>query len=325
MKNKNTDISHTPKLSILNDEDIDKIALYCNALGDKKRLIILRELQNPPFKITLTDLARKLNIPVTSLVHHVEVLENANLLNVFYKNDDKKNTRVLGRKTSEIHLNLYRPVEPEVIKHLCETQEVKVGHYVNFEGGKLLFATNTQVYSLQDNHYFLPQRYEAELVYTRYGVIEYYFDNSVTKKGIVEKIMLYLEICSEFAFYDMNHKSDITFWINNKEVTTYTCKGDYGDRRGKQNPDWWLDVNTQYGEMLCLSIDDKGVYINGTLANDKITVKDLMLEEDNKISIKLGNKKAATNPGGFNIFGKGFGDHPQDIVLKIYYKSNNNT
>ena len=105
--------------------------------------------------------------------------------------------------------------------------------------------------------------------------------NIVTKKGTVEKLVLYIEICSEFPFYDMNHKSDITFWINDKEVTTYTCKGDYGDRRGKQNPDWWLDVNTQYGEMVTLSVDDKGVYINGTLVNDKITIWDLKLEKDN--------------------------------------------
>lgn len=313
--------NNAPRLYIENDDDIEQIEVLCNALGDKKRLIILKELQTPPFKIAITDLARKLNVPITTLVHHVEVLEKAGLININYKNDDKKNTRILGRKIRDIHLNLYRPVEPIEVKHLCETQEMRVGNYINFEGGKLLFATNSQVYLQREDYYYHPQRFNAEIIYTTFGVIEYYFDNFVTKKGTVEKLVLYIEICSEFPFYDMNHKSDITFWINNKEVTTYTCKGDYGDRRGKQNPDWWLDVNTQYGEMVTLSVDDKGVYINGTLVNDKITIWDLKLEKDNKISLKLGNKKTAKNPGGFNIFGKGFGDHAQDIVLQLYYKT----
>ena len=313
--------NNTPRLYIENDDDIEQMEVLCNALGDKKRLIILKELQTPPFKIAITDLARKLNVPITTLVHHVEVLEKAGLITINYKNDDKKNTRILGRKIRDIHLNLYRPVEPVEAKHLCETQEMRVGNYINFEGGKLLFATNSQVYVQREDYYYHPQRFNAEIIYTTFGVIEYYFDNFVTKKGTVEKLVLYIEICSEFPFYDMNHKSDITFWINNKEVTTYTCKGDYGDRRGKQNPDWWLDVNTQYGEMVTLSVDDKGVFINGTLMNDKITIKDLVLEKGNKISLKLGNKKTAKNPGGFNIFGKGFGDHAQDIVLQLYYKT----
>lgn len=313
--------NNMPRLYIENDDDIEQMEVLCNALGDKKRLIILKELQTPPFKIAITDLARKLNVPITTLVHHVEVLEKAGLININYKNDDKKNTRILGRKIRDIYLDLYRPVEPVEAKHLCETQEMRVGNYINFEGVKLLFATNSQVYLQREDYYYHPQRFNAELIYTTFGVIEYYFDNFVTKKGTVEKLVLYIEICSEFPFYDMNHKSDITFWINNKEVTTYTCKGDYGDRRGKQNPDWWLDVNTQYGEMVTLSIDDKGVFINGTLMNDKITIKDLVLEKGNKISLKLGNKKTAKNPGGFNIFGKGFGDHAQDIVLQLYYKT----
>ena len=257
--------NNMPRLYIENDDDIEQMEVLCNARGDKKRLIILKELQTPPFKIAITDLARKLNVPITTLVHHVEVLEKAGLININYKNDDKKNTRILGRKIRDIYLDLYRPVEPVEAKHLCETQEMRVGNYINFEGVKLLFATNSQVYLQREDYYYHPQRFNAELIYTTFGVIEYYFDNFVTKKGTVEKLVLYIEICSEFPFYDMNHKSDITFWINNKEVTTYTCKGDYGDRRGTLNPKWWLNINTQYGKLVTLSIDETGVFINGTL------------------------------------------------------------
>ena len=98
---------NAPKLSILNDEDIDLIAAYCNALGDKKRLIILKELQNPPFKIALTDMARKLNMPITSLVHHVEILEKARECAIdFVKNYDIKDFKTLHEQV--LKHNLFR-------------------------------------------------------------------------------------------------------------------------------------------------------------------------------------------------------------------------
>ena len=313
--------NNSPHLSIENKEDFEQMLTICKALGDRKRLTVIKELQKEPFKIGLTELARKLDLPITTLVHHVEILEKAELINIIYKNDDKKNTRVISRKMKDIHMDLYHPVVQLASKQLCETQEVRVGHYVSFEGDQLKFATNARVHVLSDGYFFSPHKFDAELLFSSYGIVEYYFDNSITRVGTIEKMMFHLEICSEFPFYDMNHKSDITFWINGVEIATHTCDGDYGDRRGKLNPEWWLDINTQYGKMVTVAIDETGVRINGVIVNDKINISHLKLNEGNKISFKLGNKKACKNPGGFNLFGKGFGDYPQDIVLQLYYKT----
>jgi len=35
--------------------------------------------------------------------------------------------------------------------------------------------------------------------------------------------------------------------------------------------------------------------------------------------VKIGIKEDAAHKGGINIFGDGFGDYPQDIVLKLSY------
>ena len=37
------------------------------------------------------------------------------------------------------------------------------------------------------------------------------------------------------------------------------------------------------------------------------------------ISVKIGIKEEAKNIGGISIFGKSFGDYPQDIVMKLEY------
>ena len=117
--------------------------------------------------------------------------------------------------------------------------------------------------------------------------------------------------------------SDITFWINGKELTTYVSEGDYGDRRGFLNPSWWPDVNTQYGKLVNITVNEKGVFVNGNETPSRRRLKDLDLSEGNKIVLSFGNKDTAEHVGGFNVFGSGFGDYPQDICLNLKYELNN--
>ena len=63
------------------------------------------------------------------------------------------------------------------------------------------------------------------------------------------------------------------------------------------------------------------MFLDGVLVNDRITLKDLMLPSSPAVLFRLGNKKDAVNIGGFNIFGKNFGDYPQDIILTAKYKN----
>ena len=49
-------LSIIPKLDLENESDIDNMAILCNALGNKKRLLILKELQKPPFTCSVSEL-----------------------------------------------------------------------------------------------------------------------------------------------------------------------------------------------------------------------------------------------------------------------------
>ena len=274
----------------------------------------------PPYIKTVSELSKKLNLPVSTLMHHLEILEDASLVAFRYKNSSKGAIRLYGRNLRGADLRFYNLHLNSNINQLCDIQSVKVGHFINYEGDTFSFATESKLFDFLGMNCFHPERYNAELIYSPAGVVEYYFDNNIAKRNNVQKLVLSLEICSEAPYFDNTYKSDITFWINNKEIVTHTCEGDYGDRRGTLNPNWWLDINTQYGKIVTLTIDEKGVFLNGSLVNEKINIYDLNLANDNKISLKIGNKKTATNLGGFNIFGSKFGDYSQDIVLQLYYQ-----
>ena len=49
------------------------------------------------------------------------------------------------------------------------------------------------------------------------------------------------------------------------------------------------------------------------------TIDQLLLMEEPFIKVRLGNRKDARYVGGFNLFGKHFGDYDQDLVMTIEY------
>ena len=303
--------------NIDNASDFEQIYLICNALGDRKRLSILKKLQDAPYKFSVRELADEFGMPMSTIIHHLDILDEAKLIRMQYRNDNKKERKTIHSGTWNYAFIINKQVQTISTDQHTYSQIMPVGDYVDFVGEKFYFVGDEKQFSAP----FSPERFGAKLVFTPNGIIEYYFDNKAIKKKKLVGLSFSLEICSEFPFYDNNHKSDITFWINNIEVAKYRCEGDYGDRRGLLNPDWWLNINTQYGKLVNVTVNEKGVFINGALTNRKITLNDLNLTEGQKISLKFGNAVAAEYPGGFNLFGKDFGDYPQDIIFQIHYHS----
>jgi predicted transcriptional regulator len=48
------------------------------------------------------------------------------------------------------------------------------------------------------------------------------------------------------------------------------------------------------------------------------TLDDLELSKHHAIRMRVGIDEKARNPGGMNIFGRGFGDFDQDIVMRLH-------
>ena len=128
-----------------------------------------------------------------------------------------------------------------------------------------------------------------------------------------------MEICSEAPFYRNDWKSEITLFICDKEIGTWISPGDFGGRRGKQNPAWWSDALTQFGILTIWEIREDGAYVNDVKISD-VSINDLDLKKEDYISLKIGVKKDAKYVGGLSLFGKSFGDYNQDILVNFYWK-----
>lgn len=127
-----------------------------------------------------------------------------------------------------------------------------------------------------------------------------------------------MELCSEAPNFDNDWPSDITLWINDVEIGTWTSPGDFGDRRGKLNPDWWIDWATQYGLLKTWRVDKERTTIDMDKVSD-VSLADLALEGRHHLKLRIGIKSDALHKGGINLFGRQFGDYPQDIVMKVHY------
>ena len=93
--------------------------------------------------------------------------------------------------------------------------------------------------------------------------------------------------------------------------------GDYGDKRGIYTPHWWKLEGSQYGELTSWMVSDQGTTVGGEKIS-AVTLSQLAIGDHHSIRLKIGIDDAATNPGGINVFGKGFGNHNQDIVMRLH-------
>ena len=59
-----------------------------------------------------------------------------------------------------------------------------------------------------------------------------------------------------------------------------------------------------------------GTYVDG-MKISPVSLKDLDLDTHHSIRLRIGVKADAKHPGGINIFGRGFGNYDQDIVLRL--------
>jgi predicted transcriptional regulator len=134
-----------------------------------------------------------------------------------------------------------------------------------------------------------------------------------TRVGAIE---LAMELSSEVPGTSKDWPSDITIAINGREIDTWTAPADYGDKRGVHTPGWWKLAGSQYGDRKLWRVTAEGTFRDGQIVSD-CALGDLLLDGHRSIRVRVGVKEDARHPGGINIFGSGFGNHSQDIVVRL--------
>ena len=301
--------------SISKESDYDKIERTGKALASKLRIKILAQVSDSPK--TLTELAKINHITTSTAIFHTNILIEANLLQIRYQPGKKGKTQVFFTGHLEINIDYASNVEKVDQVH---NQSIAIGDYTDANFHEYVrFATENEMYRIEKNDVFNSIRNQAGLIWTGGGQLTYSFSNQFAVENVIKELVISLELCSETFGYRNDWKSDITFSINDVELGTHTSLGDYGGIRGKLNPKWWSSGYTQYGDLISISISENGVAINKKIINKNITLKDLKLSEGNKLQFSIYTKKDSEHYGGFNIFGKNFGNYEQDILLTAIY------
>ncbi|MEI6801322.1 MAG: transcriptional regulator, partial [Pseudomonadota bacterium] len=162
-----------------------------------------------------------------------------------------------------------------------------------------------------------PGRMSAGLIWFTRGFVEYQFPNNIKlMQGEISALEFSMELSSEVPGTAADWPSDISFSVNQVEVGTWTSPGDYGDKRGVYTPDWWKLKGSQYGMLKSVRVTADGTFVDG-MKISPLTLRDLDVDKHRSIRFRIGVNETARHPGGVNIFGRGFGNYDQDIVMRI--------
>ena len=318
------------KLLTLYDNE-DELAKVCSALSVQTRRDIIKIISKAPSSVN--EIAWKLNIPVSTASVNIKSLVDANILRYTSGSSKRGNEKLVSLNMVMFNLMLDR--NPTAPSDNTQTKHVPIGSYTSYKAEPTCgINTPDGVLVIEDTPamFSSPQRFNAGHIWLKCGYLEYKVPllnysgsrtagtTSMLDKHTIRSICFRFELCSETAMYDHNCKSDITFSVNGSEACTFLSAGDFGEHRGRLNPDWHSDNDSQYGLLYSIDIRYDGTYLNEKRVSE-LAIEDLDLAKNDLLTFRIEVKPDAKHVGGFNLFGKTFGDYEQDIDIIITYQN----
>lgn len=302
---------------VLTLDQLQRLAETGKALGSETRIAIIQLLQSR--SLNVKEIADKLRIPISTAASNIKLLEDAGLIITNYQPGVRGSMKLCGRRVNEITILLdLKQAEASNVA----TLNMPVGAFTDCSVRPTCgMASRTEM--LCENspgEFFNAKRMHAQLLWFARGFVEYKFPNSMQAGQSIKRIELSAEVCSEAPKYRMDWPSDITVWLNGVDIGTWLSPGDFGDRPGANNPDWWPEYNTQYGLLKCWSVDEQGAFLDGKRVSG-VTLAQIPNLGNDQITVRIGIGEDAKNIGGVNLFGEAFGDYGQNITMKIEYQS----
>lgn len=306
-----------PTLLSNSDDSDGRFIEITKALASKPRIGILEYLSNRTASVT--EIAKFFDIPITTASLHLKKLEQANIVRSRTTPGKHGQQRIYTRLYDTVVLNLGKNDSRKNTQRFKTVMPVGAFVHCDIKVPCGLAASDAIIGSIDDPVSFSePDRYHAQLVWLAHGFLEYRFPNYTYGLSEPKSIQLSMELCSEAAPSAEDWPSDISLYINNIWVGTWTSPADFADRRGILTPAWWADVSTQYGRLKVWQVNQQGSQID-SLTVSSVSIKDLSLPDQPYITVRIGIDDNAVNKRGMNIIGRGFGDHAQDIIMDIRY------
>ena len=295
----------------------ESVALF-RALGSSTRARIIELLAERELNIGELSLALGLTQP--SVTKHIQILEEAGIVVSDYI-AAPQGTQKRCRCVFERLLVDLAPKVP-VLDGFAET-EVPVGMYTDVDVRPTCgLATKEKFIGLVDApvSFFLPERSQAEILWSAGGWVQYAFPNTIPVNCHIKSIELVMELGSEAPGYNNQYPSDITVWVNEVEVGTWTSPGDFGGSRGQLNPSWYPDNMNQWGVLKTWLVDGEGGYIDGFQISD-VKIDSLNILPWAPTKVRIGVKPDAKNQGGFTLYGRSFGNYQLGLIFRVRHET----
>ncbi|GAS83453.1 MULTISPECIES: transcriptional regulator [Paenibacillus] len=261
------------------------------------------------------DIAAALELSPSIVTMHIRKLEDAGLIGSKRVRINGGTHKLCYLKQNQIEIEL--PSASQTSR--TREQTISVGHYTAFDIHPTcgLGTLEKEIGVWDDPRYFLdPERVHAAILWFGKGYVEYKTPNFVLPDQTTDAIEISMELASEAPGLRDHWPSDIRFTFNGVSLGTWTSPADFGRAaRGKYTPDWWHRNVNQYGLLKTIRIDASGTYMDGERMSD-ITLADIKLSEP-FWTLRFTVDEESPNVGGLTIYGAGFGNHDQDIVIRV--------
>lgn len=303
---------------MLHVKNLDEGLEVFKALGSELRINIIKLLQEN-HEMNMNELATSLGITNGALTSHIKKLEESGIIQVMTERGGHGNQKICKVAVDKIVVDV-ESEETEEDQNIYNT-EVKVGHYSDYNVYPTcgLATSKAIVGEVDDPRYFShPDRINAGILWFTKGYIEYMIPNLLPSATKIDQITVSLEISSEAPGINNDWPSDISIFLNDVKIGTWTSPGDYGDVQGIFTPDWWFPNWNQYGLLKMIVINKKGTFVDGLKISD-VTINQFNLDYKSRVRFKFEIEEDAKNIGGITIFGSEFGNYNQDIKVRIAY------
>lgn len=279
------------------------------------KLQILSLIHESPLNVN--EIAQQLNLPQSTIALNVMKLEEAGLLRTENTKASKGSQKICHAIYDEVLIVFSRKADQK--DDLIEV-EMPIGLYTGFQVSPPCgLCSQEKIIGYLDvpNAFFQPERIQAGLLWFEQGYVEYKFpNNSLNTQQPIRRVEVSFEASSQSLEKNSNWLSDITVWINDVDIGTWTSPGDFNDNRGKFTPSWWRNESSQYGLLKAFSVSEEGAFVDGVQMSD-VKVADLNISDHHSIKVRIGIKSDAPHIGGVNLFGREFGNHDQGILLRL--------
>ncbi len=298
--------------------DGDQSVAILQALGNDTRLLILSLLSHRAMNVSA--LAEATGLAPSTVAFNIKQLQSCGLVNVQFQPGTRGQQKLVSKRYDEVHFKL-PGVAIESNSNVIEVS-MPIGNFKRFKVSPTCgLASDTKYIGMIDDprSFYEPEHVFAQILWFKQGFVEYDFPNNLPVGSQATDLELSMEICSEAPEYDLDWPSDITLFINDVDIGTWTSPADFGGQRGKLTPEWWPIEQTQYGILKRWRINAEGSFIDGNPISD-MTLMNLGLEGRTHVSVRLEVKENARHVGGINLFGRRFGNCAQDLVLRSSYE-----